>query len=433
MRNRTTILSALVAAVLLLFTLPGPALAQDDDALVIFWRIGCPYCEAEREFLADLSLEYPDLEILQYEVGSNAANRELFITMLAEYGMEPMGVPTTIYQGRVWEGFNDVTGREITAAVAAAFAPADDTNAEPEPAPDGEVIDVPIFGEVDVEDQSLLVSTLAIGFVDGFNPCSLWVLSMLLALVLHTGSRRRVLAVGSVFLAVTTALYGLYMIGAYSVLSYLAFVTWIRVAVALLALGFGLVNLKDFFWFGRGVSFTIAERHKAGLYQRMRAVAVSDGPLPRVLAGTAALAVGVSLIETPCTAGFPVMWANLLSGAGVGAAAALVLFAVYMSVFLIDELAVLGVAVVAMRVTKVQERHGRILKLVGGMVMVTLAGVLIAAPEMMESASGAVAVFLIAAIATIVVLVLDKVFRRDQGEPEERGRPTARTRKAAAR
>jgi cytochrome c biogenesis protein CcdA/glutaredoxin len=431
MRIRFTIFSALVAAVLLFLTTPGAAVAQDDDALVIFWRIGCPYCEAEREFLGELSVEYPELQIIEYEVGSNAANRELFISTLAEYGMVPMGVPTTIYQGRVWEGFNDATGREITAAVAAAFAPVEEPGGDEEPPPDGDIVDIPIFGEVNVEDQSLLISTLAIGFVDGFNPCSLWVLSMLLALVLHTGSRRRVLAVGSVFLVVTTALYGLYMIGAYSVLSYLAFVTWIRVAVAVLALGFGLVNLKDFFWFGRGLSFTIPEGRKAGLYQRMRAVAVSDAPLPRVLAGTAALAVGVSLIETPCTAGFPVMWANLLGSAGVGAAAALVLFGIYMAVFLIDELAVLGVAVVAMRVTKVQERHGRILKLVGGMVMVTLAGVLIAAPEMMESASGAVAVFLIAATATIVVLVLDKFFRRDPGESENR-RKTKRTRNASA-
>jgi cytochrome c biogenesis protein CcdA len=255
---------------------------------------------------------------------------------------------------------------------------------------------------------------------------------MLLALVLHTGSRRRVLAIGGVFLVITTALYGLYMIGAYSILSYLAFVTWIRVAVAVLALGFGLVNLKDFFWFGKGVSFTIPEQRKSGMYQRMRAVAVADEPLPRVLAGTAALAVGVSLIETPCTAGFPVMWANLVGAADVGVTVALTLFAVYMLVFLLDELAVLGVAVVAMRVTKVQERHGRVLKLVGGMVMVTLAGVLIFAPDMMERASGAIAVFLIAAIATVVVLLVDRVVRRSNGTIKPRDRQKPPTRKAAA-
>ena len=49
--------------------------------------------------------------------------------------------------------------------------------------------------------------------VDGVNPCSLWVLTMLLALVLHSGSRRRVMAVGGTFLLVTSLMYGLYIVG----------------------------------------------------------------------------------------------------------------------------------------------------------------------------------------------------------------------------
>jgi glutaredoxin len=174
MRNRRSILTALIAVVFVLVSFTGVAAAQDDDSLVIFWRIGCPYCETERAFLAELSVEYPELEIIEYEVGSNAANRELFVATLAEYGMKPRGVPTTLYQGQVWEGFSDSIGREIRATVAAALAPATEGLAEPPP-PAGEIVDVPLVGEVDVESQSLLVSTLAIGFVDGFNPCSLWV------------------------------------------------------------------------------------------------------------------------------------------------------------------------------------------------------------------------------------------------------------------
>ena len=41
-----------------------------------------------------------------------------------------------------------------------------------------------------------------------------------------------------------------------------------------------------------------------------------------------------------------------------------------MIVFLLDEFAVFGAAVVAMRVSKLEERHGRVLKLVSGMLMV---------------------------------------------------------------
>jgi cytochrome c biogenesis protein CcdA len=257
----------------------------------------------------------------------------------------------------------------------------------------------------------LLASTFLIALVDGFNPCSLWALSILLALVLRSGSRRRVMAVGLMFLGVTTALYGFYIVGMFGALTYAAGAAWVRLSMAAIALVFGLINLKDFFWFKRGPSLTISERAKPRLYARMRHVADAKRPLAGVLAGTAGLAVGVSLLETPCTAGYPLLWANLLSDQGVGWAGAAGLFAVYMAVFLADELAIFGTAVVAMRAAKLEERAGRLLKLIGGALMVTLAITLVAYPAALETLAGAMAVFGFAALAVVVVLGAERVFR----------------------
>ena len=85
------------------------------------------------------------------------------------------------------------------------------------------------------------MSTLLIGFVDGVNPCSLWALSMLLAIVLHSGSRGRVLAVGATFLTATAGMYAAYVVGIYGVLDLLGGLDWIRLAVAIVAALFGLV------------------------------------------------------------------------------------------------------------------------------------------------------------------------------------------------
>lgn len=376
--------------------------------LVIFWAEGCPYCEAELEFLDELSDQYPTLIIARHEVGNSQADRELFVATMEALGEGIDGVPTTILDDRVWVGFNADTAISIELAVGALLGgePQDDDAVAAE-----SVIALPFVGAVDVAGRSLLVSTVLIAFVDGFNPCSLWVLTILLALVLNMGSRRRLLAVGGVFLAITTLLYGVYIIGFYSVLSYIAYVGWVRVGVAGLALTFGIINVKDYFALGRGPSLTISEKRKPELYRRIRQVARPDRPLLPVLGGTAALAVGVSLIETPCTAGFPVLWADLLAERGVALAGAVVLFAVYMIVFLIDELLVFGSAVVAMRVTKVTERHGRALKLVGGSVMIVLAAVLLFAPELMESVTGAVAVFVGALAMAGVVVAIEGALR----------------------
>lgn len=274
-----------------------------------------------------------------------------------------------------------------------------------------EVIDLPLIGPVDVGGSSLLVATFLIALVDGVNPCSLWVLSILLALVLRTGSRGRVLAIGGTFLVVTTLLYGLYIGGIYGFLSQVSNLTWIRIVMAVIALAFGIINLKDYFWYKRGISLTIPERKKPGVYHRMREVAGSSESLPVALTGTAVLAVGVSVLETPCTAGYPLLWSNLLATNDVGLAAAVPLFALYMVVFLIDELAVFGAAVVAMRALKLEERAGRLLKLVGGTIMITLAATLIFFPEAMNSVTGAVAVFGAALLAVVAVVATERLLK----------------------
>lgn len=414
-RRRAGLLVALTLLVMVALLVPSaqviPARAsplgaagQEPVTLVLFWLGGCPHCEAELRFLDRLVDEHPGLVVDDYEL-HDAANQERFRQAGEVLSFAPQSVPTTILGGRHWIGFDDTTAAQIEAAVVAALtgpSPSNGSGTGDQAA--GDTIDVPLLGDVDVGTQPLLVATLLIAFVDGVNPCSLWVLSILLGLVLHTGSRRRVLAVGATFLVVTATLYGLYIAGIYTLLAYAAYVAWIQRGVAVLAAGFGAVNIKDYFWYRRGVSLTIADRHKPGLYRHARAIARPDRPLLPVLGATAAMAVGVSLVETPCTAGFPVIWTNLLAAHDVGLVAAAGLFALYMAVFLLDELVIFAAAVATMRAVKLQERHGRILKLAGGTVMLALAATMATRPDVLTTLDGTIIVF--AAAAGIVVAVL---------------------------
>ena len=390
----------------------GPGAADERDVVIeLYWGEGCPYCAAERELLAELAGERPEVEVLEYEVWRDDANRALLAERAAAAGFTARAVPVTFIGDRYWVGFDAGVEAAIRAEVDRLLGAG---TATPEDIDEARALDVPFVGEWDTEGRSLLAVTVVIGFVDGVNPCSLWVLSMLLALVVHQGSRRRVAAVGVTFLVVTALLYGLYIVGIYSALSYVAHLDAIRAVVAVVALVAGLVNLKDYLWFGRGPSLTIPESRKPEIYRRMRAAARGRS-LPAALAATVVLAVGVSLLETPCTAGLPVLWTDLLVEQEVGVAAATGLFAVYMAVFLLDELAVFAVAVVALRATKVQELHGRVLKLVGGSLMVTLAAVLVLAPDLMDSVAGAMVVLGAAVVVAASIAAADRVVRPPVG------------------
>lgn len=372
----------------------------DQVELVVFHGDGCPHCAAMLDFLDELEGEHDGLVVTDYEVWYDQDNLRYFTETLTALGEEPTAVPTVLIDGVVIVGHSDAIEQRIEGIV-------DDLLAGSAATDEGEfVIDVPFAGSVDVGSGSLVGATALIALVDGVNPCSLWVLSMLMALVVHSGSRRRVFAVGGLFLLITSLLYGLYMIGAYSALSVIGQRTWIRVAVALVAGTFGVLHIKEH-WTTKGPSVTIGSEHKPGLFAKMRRLADTDRSLPATLGGTAVLAVGVSLLETPCTAGLPLLWTNLIADRGVPTSGAVALFLLYLLIFLIDELVIFGAAVLTLRAAKMQEHHGQALQLIGGTLMLTLAVAMVLAPSALESLGGTAIVFGIAGGVTAIVLAVE--------------------------
>jgi hypothetical protein len=407
---------------------PSAAATQPGPDIVLYWGDGCPNCENEREWLATVAKDHPDLTITQYEVWKDADNRALFVAAGEDLGFTASSVPTTVIGERVWIGWTTPIREDVADAIDLVLAgktppagvygtPGAGTCSEDEDqctveGDDGVLIEVPLVGEVALGDKSLLVSTLIIGFVDGVNPCSLWVISVLLTIVIRTASRRRVVAIGATFLAVTAAMYALYMAGIYSALSVVGSIGVIQVIVAVAAGIFGAVSVKDYFAFKKGLSFTIKDSAKPGIYKRIRDAAGHRALIP-ALAATIVLAVAVSLLETPCTAGFPVLWTGMLRANGVGAAETALLFIAYMIPFLLDEMLVFAVAVITMRASKMQEKHGEMLKLVAGVTMLALAAVMVFDPALMENPLGALALFAGAfALAGLIHVVTAKVRAR---------------------
>ncbi len=406
-RLQRTLFFALLIA--LLAGLGGTSLARaqsGDQPVVVtmFWGDGCPHCAEAKPFLEGLEKKYPTLEVRLYEVWYNDANLKMMQQMADQYGFKATGVPTTFIGDKHWVGFNEQIGAEWEATIkdlASGTGSGEDVQSS-------DVIKLPLFGEVDLQKQSLLVSTLLIALVDGVNPCSIWVLTMLLALTLHTGSRKKVLIIGLIFLTVTAGIYALFITGLFTVMKVLSFTKWIQVIVALISLFFAIVNIKDYFWYKEGVSFTIDDSKKPGIFQRMRKVLDAGDSFWGTVGATIVLAAGVSLVEFSCTAGFPVMWTNLLTAQNVAPAVFVGLLLVYMLIYQLDELVIFGTAVFSLKASKLEEKHGRILKLIGGVLMLTLAVVMLFNPALMSQLSSSLIIFAIAFVLTVLILLLHR-------------------------
>lgn len=392
--------------------------------LYVFKSATCPHCNAQREFTNALADSHENVDVRYYEIMETNEHHDLLRTMSTAHDIKPGSVPMVFVGGSVWVGDSPQIRNEIERRVdacleqgcpdarALSFASQQDRS-EVAQAEGGTEISIPLLGTVDLSYQPLLLSTAIIAFVDGFNPCSLWLLTILIALVLHSGSRKRVMIVGLAFLFTTALIYGLFIVGVFSVLAYATYLPWMYWIVALFALTFGVVNIKDYFWFKRGFSFTIDDKHKPGIYQKFRSL-MTDGRSPLALgAATVVMAAGIALIELPCTAGFPVIWSGLVSTHEVSAAAFLGLLAAYLVIYLLDELVIFLIAVTKLRIEKFQEGQARVLKLIGGVVMIALAIVLVTNPDIMSNAGPAIGVFILAfAVAGLIVLVHRKLLPR---------------------
>jgi hypothetical protein len=391
----------------------GAAPEPSEVPLYFFWGDGCPVCATQKEFHVALREAFPNVVVHDYEVYYVPANRPFMEAMAAAFGRSVSGVPMTFIGDEAWVGFSQVIAQQMVASIERygtyrAPDPIDRLEERfreflptPREAPPAGLpllsnraqIEVPLVGVIDLSSTNLWLATGLIAFVDGFNPCSLWVLALLLAVVVNTRSRKRVLLVGLTFLTVTAAVYGLFIAGLFTVFSYIGFLGWIRVLVALLALGFAAINIKDYFAYRRGITLSIDDAHKPGIYARIRKIMQAEASLPATLFATAGMALGVTLVELPCTAGLPVLWTTLLADAGVVAGVFGVLLLVYMLIYLLDELLIFGLVVGTMRAARLEERGGRVLKLIGGAVMLALALVMLFSPKLLESIPGTLAVF----------------------------------------
>jgi len=203
-------------------------------AIYFFWGDGCPHCAAAKPFLEEISRQNPNVAVRAYEVWNDTGNQQLLQRMATAAGFEPNAVPTFFVGDQYWVGYAEPIRDEIAAAVATcsesgcrdaglgiipglptpastpppitvpSAAPVAVGAAMPQPGTENPaagttpaqtarlgatgVLAIPLIGTVDLAGQSLALSTALIAFVDGFNPCSLWVLSVLLALTLRTGS-----------------------------------------------------------------------------------------------------------------------------------------------------------------------------------------------------------------------------------------------------
>jgi glutaredoxin len=267
-------------------------------------------------------------------------------------------------------GAGDVGEAELSTSVAAEQASPD-------------VIDVPFFGELRPSELGFPLFTFLVGLVDGFNPCAMWILVFLLSVLVNIRERRKILLIAGTFVVVSGIAYFAFMAAWLNLFLLIGIARPIQIILGLMALVIGIVNVKDFFAFKKGISFSIPESSKPGLYKRVREI-VSAKYLTVALAGVVALAVIVNMVELLCTAGLPALYTQVLTMQEFSIWKNYGYLALYISAYMFDDSVLLAIVVATLSHRRLQEREGRYLKLVSGLVILALGLVMIFKPEWLQ-------------------------------------------------
>lgn len=190
------------------------------------------------------------------------------------------------------------------------------------------------------------------------------------------------LLIGGVFVAISGLMYFAFMaawLGLFQIFGHLA---WVTVAAGALAVFVGVVNIKDFFWFEKGLSLSIPESRKPDIFRRARLILATER-LPAMLAATTFLAVAANFYELLCTAGFPMVYTRLLTLADLSAAGRYAWLAAYNVIYVLPLVAIVLVFARTLGARKLTEREGRLLKLLSGLMMLGLGILLVVAPELL--------------------------------------------------
>lgn len=292
MNRKVAIVLLLIAAVC--------AVPVAATTLVFFHEIGCTHCASADAFLASIQPDYPELEILHYEIGESES-LELLAGLLVAYGVKQDSVPMIFIGDVAWIGGTffglyeepyTVSGRAADMTLEIAIQRAIEAEA------------MSPLDRIEETDTSTLAEGLTIpaiiiaAAIDSVNPCTFAVLVLLLGTLIvaqRNGKKGLVLKAGLAFTIAIYISYFLLGIGVFTAIQAAGVQKPFIIVVSSLAILLGLWNMKDFFAYGKWFSIEVPKRWRPMVKKLTSSVVSIPG----------AFFVGVldSLFLLPCSSG----------------------------------------------------------------------------------------------------------------------------------
>lgn len=403
-----------------------PVSTKADEKVInihLFYGNGCPHCAAEEEFLSDYLKDRTDVKLYKYEIWYDSHNQELLSKVQKEMGTtNKNGVPFTVIGKKTIVGYADgVTDEQIKDAInyylnndyrdyageitgkvkktevkedtikdesktedkkENKIEKADDTKDSDQT---DENVTVPVLGKINAKKVSLPILAVVLGFVDGFNPCAMWILIFLITMLFNMKDRKKMWILGLTFILTSGIVYLMFMLAWLNLATFISKIAFIRLLIAVIALVVGLINVykyidslkkKD-----EGCD-VVDKKDRKKIMEKIISI-THEKKFIIALLGIMVLAASVNIIELMCSIGIPLLFTQILAMNNLSTFSYMIYMFIYIFFFLIDDIVIFVISMVTLKVTGLSTKYTKYSHLIGGIIMLIIGLLLIIKPELL--------------------------------------------------
>ncbi len=367
---------------------------ENDVNMYLFYGEECPHCHALLEFLEPYTKRHENVNLYKYEVWHNEENAQIYQEIHELLNNKSNSIPFLVVGNTVITGYSEERTPDTIRNAVSYYSDYEykdkvgiylgivEDNDKEELTYNEEEVDIPILGKKKIKNVPILLSTILIGLVDGFNPCAMWILLFLISMLLGLKDKKRRLALGITFLLSSALVYFLFLISWLNLAEFLDKITYVRIAIASIAIIFGTVSIVRFvksLYKDDGCE-VVDKNNRKRIINSIKKI-LKEKSFILALFGVVLLAFSVNIIELLCSLGLPVMFSEILTINEVSSSMKIIYSLIYILFFLIDDIIIFIVAMRTLEIKAISNKYAKYSHLIGGIIMLIIGFLMIYKPE----------------------------------------------------
>ena len=245
------------------------------------------------------------------------------------------------------------------------------------------LVKIPFVWVVDLSKYSILILSIILGFVDGFNPCAMWVLVMFLSILTQTWSRKKMFQIAWIFILAEAIMYFMILNVWYKTWDFIKLDNIITPIIWVVSLWAWWYFLYEFFTSKDNECKVISANSKKKTIERIKEIAFRPMSI-WVFFLTIMIAFSVNIVEFACSIGIPQAYTKLLELSDLSFISKQFYVFIYTLFYMVDDFVVFWVAIYAMHYMHLTTKYTRYCLVLGWVLMLILGYFFLFSPQTLK-------------------------------------------------